>query len=66
MQGLKSVPASRAGVFTILLPISAASVGVGVMGETLSPTQWLAFALALGGLLLATTGAATPKHLKTP
>lgn len=66
MQGLKSVPASRAGVFTIMLPISAASVGVGVMGETLSVTQWLAFALALGGLVLATTGSTAPKSSETP
>ena len=66
MQGLKSVPASRAGVFTIMLPISAATVGVGVMGETLSVTQWLAFSLALGGLLLATTGSTAPKPSQTP
>ena len=56
MQGLKTVPAAQAGVFTIMLPISAAAVGVVVVGETLSNTQWLAFALALIGLLLATTG----------
>jgi drug/metabolite transporter (DMT)-like permease len=65
MQGLKSVPASRAGVFTIMLPITAAGVGVGVLGETVSVTQWLAFALALSGLVLATTGPA-PEPSKTP
>lgn len=65
MQGLKSVPASRAGVFTIMLPITAAGVGVGVLGETVSVTQWLAFALALGGLVLATTGPAS-KTSETP
>jgi len=66
MQGLKSVPASRAGVFTIMLPISTASVGVGIMGETLSVTQWLAFALALGGLVLATTGNTEPTPSEAP
>lgn len=65
MQGLKSVPASRAGVFTIMLPITAAGVGVGVLGETVSVTQWLAFALALSGLVLATTGPAS-KTSETP
>src|SRR3546814_19586689 len=39
MTGLKSVPASRAGVFTVMLPISAALVGVLVLGETLSGLQ---------------------------
>ena len=65
MQGLKSVPASRAGVFTIMLPITAAGVGVGVLGETVSATQWLAFALALGGLVLATADPAS-KTSETP
>jgi drug/metabolite transporter (DMT)-like permease len=54
MTGLKSVDASRAGVFTVMLPITAAFIGVVFMGERLSVLQWLAFALALGGLLLAT------------
>lgn len=54
MTGLKSVPASRAGVFTVMLPVTAALVGVVVLGETLGPVQIIAFTLALGGLLLAT------------
>lgn len=54
MTGLKSVPASQGGVFTVMLPISAALVGVGVLGETLSGVQLLAFAIALAGVLLAT------------
>ncbi|MBF6617924.1 MAG: DMT family transporter [Candidimonas sp.] len=54
MTGLKSVPASRAGVFTVMLPISAALVGVLVLGESLTGTQLIAFAIALAGLLLAT------------
>ena len=54
MTGLKSVPASRAGVFTVMLPISAALVGVLVLGETLSGLQVIAFVIALAGLLLAT------------
>jgi drug/metabolite transporter (DMT)-like permease len=54
MTGLQSIPAARAGVFTVMLPISAALVGVLVLGETLGPSQMVAFALALLGVLLAT------------
>lgn len=54
MTGLKTVPAARAGVFTVMLPISAAAVGVLVLGESLSGLQVFAFALCLGGVLLAT------------
>jgi drug/metabolite transporter (DMT)-like permease len=54
MTGLKGVPAARAGVFTVMLPISAATVGVLVLGESLSSMQALAFAIALLGVLLAT------------
>ena len=54
MTGLKGVPASQAGVFTVMLPVSAAVVGVAVLGERLSAPQVLAFALALVGVMLAT------------
>ncbi|HZY16591.1 MAG TPA: DMT family transporter [Ramlibacter sp.] len=57
MTGLKVVPAAQAGVFTALLPVSAALVGVLVLGETLSGLQSLAFAAALAGVLLATVPA---------
>ena len=54
MTGLKVVPAAQAGVFTALLPVSAALVGVLVLGEELGGLQLLAFAAALAGVLLAT------------
>ena len=54
MTGLKQVPASNAGVFTVLLPIAAAAVGVGFLGERISAYQAAAFALALLGVVLAT------------
>ncbi len=54
MRGLRHVPSSRAGVFTVLLPVSAALVGVLVLGESFGPAHLAAFALALLGLLLAT------------
>jgi drug/metabolite transporter (DMT)-like permease len=54
MQGLRRVPAPRAGVFTVMLPISAALVGVAFLGEPFGSGHLAAFALALVGLLLAT------------
>ena len=54
MRGLVHVPASQAGVFTVMLPVAAAAVGVLFLGETVSTAQAAAFALALLGVLLAT------------
>jgi len=54
MTGLKHVPAAQAGVFSVMLPVSAALVGVLVLGETLGGAQILAFAAALTGVVLAT------------
>ena len=54
MTGLKTVPAAQAGVFTVMLPISAALTGVFVLGESISGIQVLAFAIALLGVVLAT------------
>jgi len=54
MTGLKVVPAAQAGVFTVMLPISAALVGVLFLGETLGGLQMAAFLAALAGVVLAT------------
>ena len=54
MTGLEAVPAGQAGVFTVMLPVSAALVGVFALGERLGAIQLLAFALALAGVVLAT------------
>jgi drug/metabolite transporter (DMT)-like permease len=54
MTGLKVVPAAQAGVFTAMLPVSAALVGVLVLGEPLTGLQLAAFGAALAGVLLAT------------
>ena len=54
MTGMRHVPANRAGVFTVMLPISAAAVGVLVMGEPINSWQVLGFALSLLGLVAAT------------
>ncbi len=54
MTGLRVVPAAQAGVFMVLLPISAALVGVLLLGESLGPVQLMAFGVALLGVVLAT------------
>ncbi len=54
MTGLRTIPASQAGVFTVMLPVSAALVGVTVLGEQLGMLQCIAFAIALLGVVLAT------------
>lgn len=59
MTGLKTTPASQAGVFTVMLPISAALTGVFFLGEQMGTTQIIAFAIALIGVVIATT---TPRH----
>ncbi len=59
MTGLQTVPAAKAGVFTVMLPVSAALVGVLALGETLSGAQLVAFAIALLGVVLATLPART-------
>ncbi len=59
MTGLRHVPASQAGVFTVMLPVSAAAVGVLLLGEPFSAAQAGAFGLALLGVVLATWPART-------
>lgn len=54
MQGLRGVPASQAGVFTIFLPMAAALVGVWGLGEVFGALHAMAFGTALAGLLVAT------------
>jgi drug/metabolite transporter (DMT)-like permease len=63
MTGMKHVPASSAGVFTVFLPISAALVGVTFFGEEFSAVQVGAFALALAGVVLATWRRPAPPAL---
>ena len=54
MTGLKRIPASKAGIFTVFLPITSALVGVIFLGENFTLVHTVAFALALSGVLLAT------------
>jgi drug/metabolite transporter (DMT)-like permease len=61
MTGMRHVPAASAGIFTVFLPVSAAAVGVGFYGERFTAWQVAAFALALGGVVLATWPARRPR-----
>ncbi len=66
MRGLVHVPASQAGVFTVMLPLAAATVGVLLLGETFGAAHAGALALALAGLLLATWPQRSPALPATP
>ncbi len=54
LSGLKRVPASRSGVFTIAMPLSATAIGIAFLGEALSPLHVVAFGLAALGVVLVT------------
>ncbi|PZQ00610.1 MAG: EamA family transporter [Variovorax paradoxus] len=54
MTGLRTIPAAQAGVFTVLLPVSAALTGVLVLGERMGALELLALVIALVGVALAT------------
>jgi len=54
MTGLKTVPAAKAGMFTVFLPITAALVGVVFLGEAFTLAHAAAFACAMAGVVLAT------------
>ena len=50
MTGLRHVPASRAGVFTVMLPITAAAVGLLFLGEQMNGVQFVGIRIGAGGL----------------
>jgi drug/metabolite transporter (DMT)-like permease len=60
MTGLRHVRAAQAGVFTVMLPLTAAAVGVLLLGEQIAGPQLAAFGLALAGVVLATWPGSAP------
>ena len=62
VSGLKHVPASQAGVFTVALPIAATAVGVLLLGERFTALHAAALALASAGVLLIAT---SPRGART-
>lgn len=64
MTGLKGVPASKAGVFTVMLPLTTALVGVLWLDERMNSDQIMAFGLALTSVVLATLPSASHRQAK--
>lgn len=64
MTGLRTVDAAQGGVLTVLLPVSAALVGVLALGEHLNGIQIFAFGIALLSVLLATLPAHWTLHAR--
>ncbi|MEO6625232.1 MAG: DMT family transporter [Burkholderiaceae bacterium] len=50
MTGSRHLPAAQGGIFTVMLPISAALFGVLILGESMGAIQLLALAIALLGI----------------
>lgn len=46
-RALRRTPASRATLAELAFPLTAAAVGVSVLGRSLQPSQWLGFAVVL-------------------
>jgi drug/metabolite transporter (DMT)-like permease len=62
LSGLRRVPASQAGVFTIAMPLAASLVGTAWLGEAFGAAQALALACAVGGIaLIARSDSGTPR-----
>lgn len=60
MTGLKYVPATSAGVYSVMLPVSAAAIGILVLGEHFGSVHAVSFCLALAGVVLATRRGVPP------
>ncbi len=50
--GVRTVPASQAGVFTVALPITSAAIGVAFLGEHFTLAHVAALGCAIAGLIL--------------
>jgi drug/metabolite transporter (DMT)-like permease len=61
MSGLRQVRAAQAGAFTVALPLAAAAIAVGVLGEPAGWRHGIALALAALAIRLASESPAT-KH----
>ena len=68
LTGLKVVPANHAGVFTVALPLTSTLIAVTLLGESLTTGHGIAFACAVGGILLIATSRdskAMPKNVES-
>jgi drug/metabolite transporter (DMT)-like permease len=53
MRAVEMIGPPRAGLFINLVPIFAALMGIGLLGETFAPYHAVALALVLGGIWIA-------------
>jgi DME family drug/metabolite transporter len=60
--GLKRVPATVAGIVGLLEPLTAATLGVAVFGESLGTAGAVGAALLIAALVLLTTCRPEPRH----
>ena len=60
--GLRHVPANRAGVMTVALPLTAAAIGVALYHESWTVYHTVAFACAVAGVVLSSWLPATDGH----
>jgi DME family drug/metabolite transporter len=58
--GLRRVTASTAGTLSLGEPLAAALLSTALLGERLSPSEWLGCSVIFGGLLVAVTGRRRP------
>jgi drug/metabolite transporter (DMT)-like permease len=65
MRGLQRVPAPQAGVFAVLLPVTAAAIGVFWLGEPFGSSHAVASLLAILGLVLAVWPGRMPTQAAT-
>jgi drug/metabolite transporter (DMT)-like permease len=61
MTGLKGVPASQAGVFTVALPIAATLIGILFLGEQFTASHAVAFVCAVAGVIVLATAPSRPR-----
>lgn len=61
MRGLQRVRAQQAGIFTVMLPLASAAVGVLVLGEPHGVAHAAALVLAVVAVVLATRGSQVPR-----
>jgi DME family drug/metabolite transporter len=64
--GLRRVPATAAGIVTLLEPLTATTLGISVFGESLGAQGMAGAALLLGALVLLTTAPSGARAQKPP
>ncbi|KZE36897.1 transporter [Bhargavaea cecembensis] len=64
--GLKEIPAATAVTLSLAEPLTAAILGVAIVGEELNFFAWMGVGLLLGGLIVLTVGKRGPDEVEAP